>query len=231
MPPLKPKTPSAIRQAALQEEQKVACEEEKITKTQHKTGVEPVFLPKTPPKLNLGALDQVDLRILSACLQDSLVTLADCRYLKKEARFVAMFNRFCWESVAQHLSETQRQIYYRCHTALTIERVKQVQYRHLDKAHCGDWMHLLCLKYIPDNPDESSREGQLALTPSEATGYSYRRSLGEGRVELTFAGGGSLRLWTSRLNITLRDMAHPWPTSKRPQHNLGGVDPHHQYIP
>ena len=49
-------------------------------------------------RLKLRARDPEDLRVLSACLQDALVPLADIAYLKPEQRFVLVVNRFMWES-------------------------------------------------------------------------------------------------------------------------------------
>ena len=52
-------------------------------------------------RLKLRARDPEDLRVLSACLQDALVPLADIAYLKPEQRFVLVVNRFMWESAPE----------------------------------------------------------------------------------------------------------------------------------
>lgn len=234
MTPLKPKTPSSVRHSLQQAEgrrQDISATPENPTLGPKKNDPQPVFLPKPPAALNLGALDQVDLRILSACLQDSLISVKDFKYLPTEGRFVGMFNRFCWEIIAHNLPEDQRQVYFRTHSALTIERVARVQHRGLDQGICGDWMHLLCLKYTPHDPDETSQEGQKARQSEPQTGYRSPASLGPGILELSFAGGAMIRVWTERLNVTLRDIDLAWPTAKRPGHDLSGIDLPHQFTP
>lgn len=234
MTPLKPKTPSSVRHSLQQAEdrrQDKPANEVDPTRASKKKAPQPVFLPNMPESLNLGALDQVDLRILSACLQDSLISVKDFKYLPTEGRFVGMFNRFCWETVAHNLSEDQRQVYFRTHSALTIERVARVQHRGLDQGVCGDWMHLLCLKYTPDDPDETSQEGQKSRKSNRQTGYRAPASLGAGMLEMSFAGGAMIRVWTERLNVTLRDIDLPWPTGKQPAHDLSGIDLPHQFTP
>lgn len=49
-------------------------------------------------KLRLSALDADDLAIISAAVQDALVAVRDCAYLKDEKRFVLLLNRFRWEA-------------------------------------------------------------------------------------------------------------------------------------
>jgi hypothetical protein len=48
--------------------------------------------------LKLKALDAPDLQIISAYLQDAITEAGDLVYLAKQNRFVAMFNRYCWEA-------------------------------------------------------------------------------------------------------------------------------------
>ena len=44
-------------------------------------------------QLKLAALDQEDLQVLSAHLQDAVITIADIRYLPKEQKAVFVLNR------------------------------------------------------------------------------------------------------------------------------------------
>jgi hypothetical protein len=48
--------------------------------------------------LVLGAEDTEDLQIISARLQDAVARVGDLVFLPKARRFVALFNRFKWES-------------------------------------------------------------------------------------------------------------------------------------
>jgi hypothetical protein len=47
--------------------------------------------------LKLRALDEEDLAVISAILQDALVTVGELVYLPEERRFVLVANRFRWE--------------------------------------------------------------------------------------------------------------------------------------
>ncbi len=51
-----------------------------------------------PAKLNLGFADAEDLAVVAAILQDAVVKTADIAYLGGMKRFVAVANRFCWET-------------------------------------------------------------------------------------------------------------------------------------
>jgi hypothetical protein len=48
--------------------------------------------------LRLLALDQEDLAIVSAHLQDAVVRVGDIAYLPKERRFALLARRFDWEA-------------------------------------------------------------------------------------------------------------------------------------
>ena len=43
-------------------------------------------------------VDDEDLQVVSAVLQDALIQISDMRYLAAERRFVLVANRFCWEN-------------------------------------------------------------------------------------------------------------------------------------
>ena len=47
--------------------------------------------------LKLAALDEDDLSVISAHLQDAVVRIGDIRYLPGEQRFVLVANRFDWQ--------------------------------------------------------------------------------------------------------------------------------------
>ena len=50
-------------------------------------------------KLKLVARDADDMKVLSACLQDSVMKVADMAHLSQARRFVLMVNRYCWEKI------------------------------------------------------------------------------------------------------------------------------------
>ena len=54
---------------------------------------------KTDFNLKLLALNDDDLKVLSAHLQDSVVLVKDMIFLKKSRTFLMMVNRFMWEDI------------------------------------------------------------------------------------------------------------------------------------
>jgi hypothetical protein len=76
-------------------------------------------------KLKLSALDADDLGVISAAVQDALVAVRDCAYLKDEKRFVLLLNRFQWEA-----DPSIDSAHSRTHSALVFNEVTGV--RHLD---------------------------------------------------------------------------------------------------
>lgn len=44
-------------------------------------------------------------------------------------------------------------------------------------------------------------------------------TLGDGQIDLVFAGGGAIRLEIDRLDVALRDVGEAWPTLWRPGHD------------
>ena len=74
-------------------------------------------------KLKLSALDADDLAIISAAVQDALVAVRDCAYLKDEKRFVLLLNRFRWEDDPEAGTG-----FSRTHSALVFNEVTGVRH-------------------------------------------------------------------------------------------------------
>ena len=73
--------------------------------------------------LRLSALDQTDLEIISASMQDAIIKPQDLRYLKARRKFVLLANRFVWEAV----HSGNRQPYQRRRCGLQFARVLEVK--------------------------------------------------------------------------------------------------------
>ena len=56
--------------------------------------------PSADNALRLRAMDEDDLQVIAACLQDALVPLREMAFMGEERRFMAAFNRFQWERLA-----------------------------------------------------------------------------------------------------------------------------------
>ena len=138
--------------------------------------------------LKLRAADGEDLAVISAILQDSLVTIGEMTYLRDENRFVLVANRFRWEPQAGQVPKKGERVL----TGLCIDGVKAVSRRGF-------------------SPRESDRI--LSLLALHAEGEGAQASL-----ILNFAGGSSVRLEVEQIMCHLDDLGEPWPTRWRPKH-------------
>jgi len=86
--------------------------------------------------LRLVALDQEDLAVISAHLQDAEVRIADLAYLPHERRFAFVAQRFDWETTPNELPRRRL-------TGLHFERVSRVRCRGIDRGHPDSVLNLL----------------------------------------------------------------------------------------
>lgn len=91
--------------------------------------------------LKLLALDEEDLAILSAHLQDAVVKRADMGFLPRAQRFALLLNRFDWDHKAA-TGETVRR-----RAGMHFERVRQVKCRGLDDAQREGVLNLLAVTF------------------------------------------------------------------------------------
>jgi hypothetical protein len=89
--------------------------------------------------LRLVALDQEDLAVVSAHLQDAVVRAGDMSYLPKEHRFALVARRFDWEAPQ---SEPRRRL-----SGLHFERVLAVRCRGLDRSKPDAALNLLAITF------------------------------------------------------------------------------------
>lgn len=92
----------------------------------------------TAPGLKLRAVDPADLDILSACLQDALLPVADLHYEAAAGEFLLVANRFRWEA-----PEAQERV----HMALRIRQVTGVQRKGFGLKDRGHFLALLALTF------------------------------------------------------------------------------------
>ncbi len=64
--------------------------------------------------LKLAALDTDDLQVVSAHVQDALVTASDMRYLPGESRFVLAMKRFAWRKPPARAVHARRRTSVAC---------------------------------------------------------------------------------------------------------------------
>lgn len=138
--------------------------------------------------LKLVALDEDDIEVVSAHIQDSCVRVGDILWRPPEKRVVVVINRFDWES-AQSLEPPYR----RRRAALRFERVNAVKARNICCSEKDTVLNLLAVEFKPTD------------TPA-------------GQVILTFSGGAALRLDVECLEVELADLGPVWATAACPAH-------------
>jgi hypothetical protein len=95
--------------------------------------------------LKLVALDQEDLAIISAHLQDAVVRVSDLAVLPHERRFALMARRFDWE--ARTDEPPRRRL-----TGLHFERVTAVRARGVDRSRSDAVLSLLAIAFEERDP-------------------------------------------------------------------------------
>jgi hypothetical protein len=143
--------------------------------------------------LQLVALDQEDLKILSALAQDAVFPASEMAWDSGRRRFSMLLNRFRWED-AQAGSPASRPV-ERVQSVLSVTDVLKVQSQGIA---------------------QTDKEAILSLLSVSFT----EKEDGMGRVEFTLAGDGAIALEVETLNITVQDVTRPYvaPSKMTPEH-------------
>ena len=89
--------------------------------------------------LKLIAKTNEDLRVISAHLQDSIVSLKDIANLKKSKIFLMQLNRFMWEDVEKGVFRKNKRI----RTILKFDNVIEVNSRNIFQANKEKFLDFL----------------------------------------------------------------------------------------
>lgn len=150
--------------------------------------------PKGPDRhirLRLMAIDEDDLSVISACLQDALIPLNEIAFLHGENRFMGAFSRFRRECLADPEGCDGLT---RCCSVLVFEQVRAVRHRGLDPRLARVHLELLAI--------QSDRHQGCVL------------------ITLTFAGGVEIQLEADTITARLEDFGDPMPASSVPVHPI-----------
>ena len=142
-------------------------------------------------KINLIGKNQDDLRIISAYLQDSIVTVKDIVFLKQNRTFVMIVNRFMWEDTEKIDSKKNKRI--RC--AVKFEEVIKVESININQKN-------------KNKPMEC-----LAIECSASNDQTYK-------TMIFFAGNGIIALISETIEIVLQDLGKSWSTKHIPRHKI-----------
>lgn len=152
---------------------------------------EPGNIVENMDQLKLAALDTEDLEVLSAHLQDAVLTVGDIRFLPKEKKAIIAVNRFVWDKAADKRTKEHE----RRRAALAIAQVRSMKAANIRQDAKGAILELLAVTFV---------EGEA---PS-------------GQIRLEFAGGGTVLLDVDCIEAQLADLGAAWGTPNKPAHDL-----------
>ena len=139
--------------------------------------------------LKLLALDEEDLGVVSAHVQDAVMKTGDLEYLPARQRFVLPMNRFAWEVK----SGLFRQRNERRQSVLHFDRVLGAKTSGIARDRPEEVLSLLAISFVP------------LQAPA-------------GLVELIFSGGGAIMLDVECIEARLADLGGAWQATSRPLH-------------
>ena len=143
--------------------------------------------------INIGALDDEDLSVLSALCQDSVIKIGDIAW-RKSARTVALLlQRFRWEENTPEAERVQ--------SMLVIDQALAMAAQGIDPQDKDGVLSLLSVEFETPDEDESDPSGDVLLK---------------------FSGDATLRIHVEALELRLRDVTRPYGavSQKRPNHSL-----------
>lgn len=141
--------------------------------------------------LKLAAMDEDDLQIISAHMQDAVLQMRDLDYRRSEQRFLLTCNRFVRDQKPS--IKRGKQSYERRRCLLHFEHVQQVRALNIDRSNSDDVLALLAINFLPlDAPS--------------------------GEIELVFAAEKSIRLTVDVIEMRLVDLGAAWETGNKPDH-------------
>jgi hypothetical protein len=142
--------------------------------------------------LRLRAADAEDLAVISACLQDALVSVRDLAYDREARTFLLVANRFRWE--ASNADAQEGAPFERILCGVAFDAVVGVTYRGFHRSEEDRILSLLAIQAV---------SGRAGVT-----------------IELDFAEGATIRLAAGEIACRTRDFGEAWPTAWRPGHQL-----------
>lgn len=142
-------------------------------------------------QLKLVALDEQDLKIVSAHVQDAVMKVGDLNFSPTAKRFVLPMNRFAWESETGGMF--RRRQHQRHNSVLDFNRVLGVKTTGIDRNKPEEVLSLLAIRF-------------------------HERESPAGAIELVFSGGGAIALLVECIEARLADLGGAWEAASRPVH-------------
>ena len=139
--------------------------------------------------LKLIARTVEDLTVVSAHLQDAIVSVNDVANLKKNKILLLQLIRFMWEDVEKGVFRKNKRI----RTILKFENVLNVLSRNVNQLKKDTFLDFLAIETnkMPDNNYE---------------------------MKIVFAGDSIIKVITEVIEVTLDDQGEAWDTKNMPKH-------------
>ena len=139
--------------------------------------------------LKLIARTEEDLRIISAHLQDSIVSMENIASLKKNRIFLMQLNRFMWEDVEKGVFRKNKRI----RTILKFDNVIEVNSKNINQISKDKFLDFLAIE-------------------------SYQMPDDNYEMKLIFSGDSVIKVVAEVIEVALDDQGEPWDTKNKPKH-------------
>ena len=130
-----------------------------------------------------------DIKVISAYLQDSIVTLKNIAFLKKNRIFVMILHRFMWEDVEKGLFRKNKRI--KC--VVKFEEVIKVKSQNINQKNKNRSLELLAIKCTKSIDVDCN-------------------------IKVFFSGGSLITIIAENIDIILNDFGKSWNAKHTPMH-------------
>ena len=137
------------------------------------------------------AQSPLDLKMISAYLQDSIIIVKDIVFLKKNRKFIMIVNRFMWENVEKGVFRENKRI--RC--AVKFEEVIKVECKNINQKN-----KIKPLEF-------------LAIKCSSIFDETYK-------IKIFFAGDSIITIISEVIEVAMHDIGKPWNVKHIPIHKI-----------
>tara|TARA_B100001179_G_scaffold227610_1_gene210428 strand:- start:316 stop:765 length:450 start_codon:yes stop_codon:yes gene_type:complete len=141
--------------------------------------------------LKLIGKNQEDLKVISAYLQDSVVTVKDMVFLKNNRIFVMIVNRFMWEDVEGGVFRQNKRI--RC--AIKFEEIFKIRSKNINQKRTSKILEC------------------LAINSNLNIDEIYK-------IKIFFSGGSAITLFAEAIDVAMHDLGKPWNVKHIPRHDI-----------
>ena len=141
--------------------------------------------------LKLIGNNQEDLKVISAHLQDSIVTVKDIVFLQQNKTFIMIVNRFMWEDIEKGVFRQNKRM--RC--AVKFNAVMKAMSKNINQKNQNKLLECLAIKSTPTDSD------------------TYE-------IKIFFAGDSAITIISETIEVFMDDLGKPWNVKHVPKHKI-----------